>query len=269
MSDASNHQSDREFDPVHSDLREFSREELTVMNRVLTSILRVHDFGELLMDISDALNTVTNVIGCAVYGISEVSNGYLLLTGTGLYNKYLPTVILSDSDLYSAIGVQICVDAKAESFGQLSLFDDQPVISYCPIMEESSTAGALAIIYDGNAGGIVKAVLTQSAAALGLLCTADRFADSLSIKMEKPDMILPVAPDVATASLTTREREVLSLMATGLSNKEIALKLYISPATCKHHVENILAKLNVRNRAAAVARHLALITPKSDSSIRN
>jgi|GEM_PF-5458887 len=269
MSDAQNHQSDREFDPVHSDLSEFSREELAVMNRILTSILHVHDFGELLIDMADALNTVTAIIGCAVYGISEVSEGYLLLTGTGSYNKYLQNIIPSDSDLYSAIGGHTCVDAKAEAYGQLSLFDDQPVISFCPIMEEASTAGALAVIHDGCSGKIIRAVLAQSAAALGLLCTADRFADSLSIKVEKPEIVLPAASDVASASLTIREREVLSLMATGLSNKEIALQLFISSATCKHHVENILAKLNVRNRAAAVAHHLAILTPKTDFSIRN
>ncbi|MBN2072901.1 MAG: response regulator transcription factor [Actinobacteria bacterium] len=53
--------------------------------------------------------------------------------------------------------------------------------------------------------------------------------------------------------LTKREKEVLSFIATGLSNDEIAGKLVVSPNTVKFHVGNILNKLNVRNRTEAIA----------------
>jgi two-component system nitrate/nitrite response regulator NarL len=52
--------------------------------------------------------------------------------------------------------------------------------------------------------------------------------------------------------LTRREREVVRLMAQGLSNKEIARSLQIEPATVKNHVHNILEKLRVGRRAEAV-----------------
>jgi two-component system nitrate/nitrite response regulator NarL len=57
--------------------------------------------------------------------------------------------------------------------------------------------------------------------------------------------------------LTPREREILTLIENGLSNKEIARRLYIEVPTVKNHVHNILGKLNVRRRgeAAACARH--------------
>jgi DNA-binding NarL/FixJ family response regulator len=52
--------------------------------------------------------------------------------------------------------------------------------------------------------------------------------------------------------LTEREREVLALIATGLSNREIAERLIISPATAKTHVSRILLKLDARDRAQLV-----------------
>jgi two-component system, NarL family, nitrate/nitrite response regulator NarL len=56
------------------------------------------------------------------------------------------------------------------------------------------------------------------------------------------------------AHLTKRQREILDLIAQGLSNKEIARELNIERATVKNHVHSILEKLQVQTRAAAVAQ---------------
>ncbi|MGZ0147624.1 response regulator [Kribbella sp. WER1] len=55
-------------------------------------------------------------------------------------------------------------------------------------------------------------------------------------------------------TLTEREVEILGLLATGKSNREMAKKLYVSEATVKSHLQHIYTKLEVETRAAAVAR---------------
>jgi ATP/maltotriose-dependent transcriptional regulator MalT len=60
--------------------------------------------------------------------------------------------------------------------------------------------------------------------------------------------------DNSVLTLSPREKEVLSLLAQGLSNREIGLALFISPVTVKVHVRHIFEKLGVKSRTAAAIR---------------
>jgi DNA-binding NarL/FixJ family response regulator len=84
----------------------------------------------------------------------------------------------------------------------------------------------------------------------------DRFAVSLS--PSEP-------PSGALSNLTEREVEVLRLLAGGLSNAELAERLFISEATVKSHVSNLLRKVGVRDRVQAVilAYEAGLVRPAS------
>src|SRR4051794_30749744 len=83
----------------------------------------------------------------------------------------------------------------------------------------------------------------------------DRFAGRFAAE---PD------PDDRLTVLTEREREVLELVALGLSNTEIATKLYVAEATVKTHIGRILTKLDLRDRVQAVvlAYQVGLVRPE-------
>ena len=71
-------------------------------------------------------------------------------------------------------------------------------------------------------------------------------------------------PRVLEELLTSRELEVLSLMATGATNNRIAQRLVIGTQTVKSHVKQILRKLRVENRAEAISQYLRLTIGAGD-----
>jgi len=64
--------------------------------------------------------------------------------------------------------------------------------------------------------------------------------------------------------LSEREREVLKFVAKGLSNKEIAVSMRVSPSTVKRHVENVLRKLQLKNRVEAAVYAVTKVALESE-----
>lgn len=140
--------------------------------------------------------------------------------------KVRPEVALVDMLLGSESGAEVCEEIRAVSPNtRVLLISGAGVIS--PSVARSAGASGF-ISKDWSAVDVVKAVRMVS---LG----SEVFAEHTALD----------------SPLSEREQEVLSLIATGSTNKEIAGHLHLSPHTVKEHTSAIYRKLGVRNRAEA------------------
>jgi DNA-binding NarL/FixJ family response regulator len=107
----------------------------------------------------------------------------------------------------------------------------------------------------------VRSILPRNASATEILASIEGAAAGMSVlTSEDMDLLLPASPESTDAHLihgeplSTRETEVLAMLAEGMANKEIAAQLKISEHTVKFHVSSILGKLGASSRGEAVAR---------------
>jgi len=115
---------------------------------------------------------------------------------------------------------------------------------------------ALAVVRAGARGFLLKDVTLDRlvAAVRALAAGGTMIHPALTARAER-ELAKPAAEGSAEAAeLTTREREVLRLLAAGYSNREIAKALFVAEGTVKNHVSNILTKMGVRDRTRAVLK---------------
>jgi DNA-binding CsgD family transcriptional regulator len=126
-------------------------------------------------------------------------------------------------------------------------------------------ARALTSLAEAAAGAGDRATAADAIAEAGAIAAtldAVPLRDELATLARRLGLRAAAYPANAPDLLTSREQEVLRLVAEGRSNRRIAEELYISPKTASVHVSRIIAKLDVTNRveAAAVARRLGLLS---------
>ena len=152
--------------------------------------------------------------------------------------------VLAEGRLLAAGGdarARTCLQAALDAFTALEL----PLEA-----ARAQVELAKALAADSPAGAIAEARSALAAfEQLGAARDADGTAGLLRMLGVKAARSGPKGIDV----LTKREHEVLGLLAEGLSNPEIAERLFISRKTVQHHVAHVLAKLDLRNRAEAAA----------------
>jgi DNA-binding NarL/FixJ family response regulator len=131
----------------------------------------------------------------------------------------------------------------------------------CTRLREVSPATRVLLI---SGAGRISATAARAAGASGFVSKDWDAGDvARAVRMVGLGMTVFEPQDESlTGLLSTREREVLDLIATGATNPEIADLLYLSPHTVKEHTSALYRKLKVRNRAEAVqrAQRLGLLT---------
>ena len=142
-----------------------------------------------------------------------------------------------------------------------------PVLVLTTFEDEEVLAGALRA---GAAGFLLKGVPAEDLQrAVRAVAAGDSWLDpgvTGRVLVSYREGVAPTLPGPELDVLTQREREVLSLIGAGLSNTEIAADLVLSEGTVKTHVSHIFAKLDLRDRAAAVvfAFDHGLVQPRRD-----
>ena len=174
--------------------------------------------------------------------VAEASNG---LEAVEKAARYHPTIVLMDIRMPELDGLEatrriLAADAGARIL-VLTTFDLDEYIY------EALRAGASGfVLKDDPPEQLIEAIRTVARGDALLSASVTKRVIEQFTRIPRP------SPPPELAELTEREREILRLIARGLSNAEIGAELFISETTVKTHVTHVLQKLKLRDRVQAV-----------------
>jgi DNA-binding NarL/FixJ family response regulator len=167
-----------------------------------------------------------------------IGSANFALEALEMFRQALPDVVLLDINLPDLNGIELCERIKKEF----------PTIKVLGISTFKERSYITRLMEKGASGYVLKNVDKEELIEAIRQVAGGRMYFSMeaatAITTQKSSSQVPI--------LTSREKEILVLISEGLTNKEIADQLYISPLTVDSHRKNLLAKFTVRNTAALV-----------------
>ncbi|WP_416981894.1 response regulator [Streptomyces sp. T028] len=164
-----------------------------------------------------------------------------------------PDVAVLDVRLPDGDGISVCRELRNRMPGlaclMLTSFDDEEALL------DAIMAGASGYVLKQIRGSDLVSAVRTVASGQSMLDPATTARLMRSLRAEPAQT--PVLPS-EVANLSPREREILTLIGDGLTNREIGKRLYLSEKTVKNHISRLLSKLGVQRRvqAAVLASHL-------------
>ncbi len=184
--------------------------------------------------------------------VAEAADG---LTAVQLVDKHKPTLLVLDLNMPRVHGLEVLRQVRTSSPHTrvivLSMHNDEPYVI------EALRGGAMAYLLKGSESqDVTRAVKEVLAGRRFLSATLSEWAINALVTK-------PADDSDPLHNLTQRERMVLQLAAEGLSNTEVAEKLFISPRTAETHRTNLLRKLGLQTQTDLVrfAIRKGLIAP--------
>ena len=153
-----------------------------------------------------------------------------------------PDVAVLDARLPDGNGIDVCRDIRSA----------HPEIRCVILTSYDDDEALFAAVMAGAAGYLLKQIAGNSLLDAVRAVAAGRSLMDPAVTGKLLERLRhPAQPDPRISELTPREREILDLIAEGLSNKEIGARLFLAEKTVKNYVSSLLAKLHMQRRTQA------------------